>query len=119
MHAAMLDGGDGSAVAGVSGMQDFVGQTRSLSSDLVGNLYDGSYRQALRARLCPLTQCDCHIGYVHMPELGLYDTFAGGVLARIPAGASGLRSELVLRPEPLLRSVPLLKSAGAAGTRPR
>ncbi len=35
VHAAMLDGGDGSAVAGVSGMKGFVGQTRSLSSDLV------------------------------------------------------------------------------------
>ncbi|ACU70099.1 Radical SAM domain protein [Catenulispora acidiphila DSM 44928] len=87
--------------------------SRTEPTERLGNLYDGSYRQALRARLCPLTQCDCHIGYVHMPELGLYDTFAGGVLARIPAGAT------VLRPEPVLKPVPLLKSAGAAGTRPR
>ena len=48
VHAAMLDGGDGSAVAGVSGMQDFVRQTRSLSSDLVfsvdvGPLVDGDH----------------------------------------------------------------------------
>jgi len=35
VHAAMLDGGDGSAANGVSGMKDFVGQTISLSSDLV------------------------------------------------------------------------------------
>ena len=48
VHAAMLDGGDGSAVAGVSGMKDFVGQTRSLSSDLVfsidvGPIVDGDH----------------------------------------------------------------------------
>lgn len=46
VHAAMLDGGDGSAANGVSGMKDFVAQTRSLSSDLefsidVGPLVDG------------------------------------------------------------------------------
>ena len=48
VHAAMLDGGDGSAVAGVSGMKEFVRQTRSLSSDLVfsvgvGPLVDGDH----------------------------------------------------------------------------
>ncbi|CAM5561656.1 hypothetical protein SHIRM173S_08482 [Streptomyces hirsutus] len=32
--------------------------------DELGNLYDGSYRVALRPRACPLTRCDCHIGYV-------------------------------------------------------
>jgi hypothetical protein len=49
----------------------------------LGNLYDGSFRAALRPRPCPLLQCDCHIGYVHMPELGLYDTFGDGVLERV------------------------------------
>ena len=48
VHAAMLDGGDGSAVAGASGMKDFVRQTRSLSFDLVfsvgvGPLVDGDH----------------------------------------------------------------------------
>lgn len=51
----------------------------------LGNLYDGSYREALRPRPCPLTTCDCHIGYVHLETLPLYDVFAGGVLERIPA----------------------------------
>jgi len=51
----------------------------------LGNLYDGSYRAALTPRPCPLTVCDCHIGYVHLESLPLYDTFAGGVLERIPA----------------------------------
>ncbi|MEV0247630.1 STM4011 family radical SAM protein [Nocardia sp. NPDC050712] len=53
----------------------------------LGNLYDGSYRAALRPRACPLAVCDCHIGYVHLETLPLYDVFAGGVLERIPATA--------------------------------
>ncbi|MGW0775479.1 STM4011 family radical SAM protein [Streptomyces sp. NPDC002835] len=54
----------------------------------LGNLYDGSYRRALRPRACPLAVCDCHIGYVHLETLPLYDVFAGGVLERIPAPAA-------------------------------
>ncbi|MEV0062311.1 STM4011 family radical SAM protein [Nocardia sp. NPDC050718] len=51
----------------------------------LGNLYDGSYRAALTPRPCPLSVCDCHIGYVHLETLPLYDVFAGGILERIPA----------------------------------
>ncbi|WP_189857123.1 STM4011 family radical SAM protein [Streptomyces poonensis] len=50
----------------------------------LGNLYDGSYRAALAPRPCPLAVCDCHIGYVHLETLPLYDVFAGGVLERVP-----------------------------------
>lgn len=35
VHAAMFDGGDGSAAGGISGMKDLVTQMRSLMSDLV------------------------------------------------------------------------------------
>jgi MoaA/NifB/PqqE/SkfB family radical SAM enzyme len=52
----------------------------------LGNLYDGSYRSALRRRACENAFCDCHIGYVHLKRLPLYEVFAGGVLERIPAG---------------------------------
>ena len=52
----------------------------------LGNLYDGSYLRALRPRPCENALCDCHIGYVHLKRLPLYDVFAGGVLERIPAG---------------------------------
>ncbi|MEV0298789.1 STM4011 family radical SAM protein [Nocardia sp. NPDC050710] len=50
----------------------------------LGNLYDNSYRRALAPRPCPLAVCDCHIGYIHLETLPLYDVFAGGVLERIP-----------------------------------
>ncbi|MGI8334269.1 STM4011 family radical SAM protein [Actinomadura scrupuli] len=53
---------------------------------VLGNLYDGSFRAELRPRGCPLGTCDCHIGYVHLEPLGLYDVFAGGILERIPHG---------------------------------
>ncbi|WP_405988074.1 STM4011 family radical SAM protein [Streptomyces sp. NBC_00986] len=53
--------------------------------DELGNLYDGSYRAELRPRACPLAVCDCHIGYVHLESLPLYDVFAGGVLERVPS----------------------------------
>ncbi|MFG6446216.1 ester cyclase [Microbacterium sp. P07] len=48
VHAAMFDGGDGSAVGGVAGMVDLVTQMRSLMSDLVfspevGPLVDGDH----------------------------------------------------------------------------
>lgn len=52
----------------------------------IGNLYDGSWRAALRPRACVNGACDCHIGYVHLKPLGLRDVFAGGLLERIPAG---------------------------------
>lgn len=96
--------------------------SRQDPGERLGNLYgdgdDGSdgdsFRGRLRARLCPLAECDCHIGYVHMPELGLYDTFAGGVLARIPAD----RMLPVLSSPGSVRASSL-RSAGAAGTPPR
>jgi hypothetical protein len=55
----------------------------------IGNLYDGTWRAGLRPRPCPNTTCDCHIGYVHLRTLPLYDVFAGGVLERIAAVRSG------------------------------
>ncbi|WP_084958644.1 STM4011 family radical SAM protein [Thermoactinospora rubra] len=70
-------------------------------TEVIGNLYDGSALRALRPRPCPLAVCDCHIGYVHLEPLGLYDTFAGGVLERIPAvrwAASALEPPLAVTP---------------------
>jgi MoaA/NifB/PqqE/SkfB family radical SAM enzyme len=50
----------------------------------IGNLYEAEFRQALRAMPCTNATCGCHIGYVHMDDLGLYDRFGEGVLERIP-----------------------------------
>jgi MoaA/NifB/PqqE/SkfB family radical SAM enzyme len=52
----------------------------------IGNLYAPDFEACLQERPCPNDTCGCHIGYVHLDRLRLYDTFAGGVLERVPAG---------------------------------
>ncbi|BFV57324.1 hypothetical protein KCMC57_up24280 [Kitasatospora sp. CMC57] len=54
----------------------------------LGNIHDGSYLAGLAERPCPLPVCDCHIGYVHLETLPLYELFTEGVLERIPYGLS-------------------------------
>lgn len=48
----------------------------------IGRLDD--LEAALAPRPCPNLTCGCYIGYVHMPELGLYEVYGDGVLERIP-----------------------------------
>jgi hypothetical protein len=55
----------------------------------LGNLYDGTWTARRGERPCPNTTCDCHIGYVHLRTLPLYDIFAGGILERIPVFNAG------------------------------
>lgn len=53
----------------------------------LGNIFEQPLDLLLspRARACSRPTCGCHIGYVHLSELGLYDTFGEGLLERIPA----------------------------------
>jgi MoaA/NifB/PqqE/SkfB family radical SAM enzyme len=51
----------------------------------IGNLYDPDFEHALQERPCTRATCGCHIGYVHMDDLGLHDVFGDGVLERVPA----------------------------------
>jgi MoaA/NifB/PqqE/SkfB family radical SAM enzyme len=50
----------------------------------IGSIYDPGFAQALRPRPCSNDTCGCHIGYIHMPHLGLHDVFGEGMLERIP-----------------------------------
>jgi MoaA/NifB/PqqE/SkfB family radical SAM enzyme len=50
----------------------------------IGNIYRDDWAEALRDRPCENATCGCHIGYVHMDDLKLYDVFGDGVLERIP-----------------------------------
>ncbi len=52
---------------------------------VIGNVYSDDFDSRLRAQPCTRSVCDCHIGYVHRPELELYRLFGDGVLERIPA----------------------------------
>jgi hypothetical protein len=53
---------------------------------VIGNLYDGSFDAALRERPCPNETCGCHIGYVHLDDLGLARLYGDGLLERVPNG---------------------------------
>lgn len=48
----------------------------------LGNLYDADFADRLRPTPCTNETCGCHIGYVHMPHLKLYEVFGEGVLER-------------------------------------
>jgi MoaA/NifB/PqqE/SkfB family radical SAM enzyme len=50
----------------------------------LGNIYEEGWERVLQPRPCPNATCHCHIGYVHMPHLGLYEVFGAGVLERVP-----------------------------------
>lgn len=51
----------------------------------IGNLYEPNFERCLQPRPCSNATCGCHIGYVHLDRLKLYDVFGADVLARIPA----------------------------------
>jgi MoaA/NifB/PqqE/SkfB family radical SAM enzyme len=50
----------------------------------LGNIYEPGFEESLRPRPCTNATCGCHIGYVHMPGLDLYNLFGSGVLERVP-----------------------------------
>lgn len=50
----------------------------------IGNIYAKDFESGLVKRPCTNESCGCHIGYVHMETLPLYETFGTGVLERIP-----------------------------------
>ena len=56
-----------------------------LRPEPIGNIYDADFEPAAE-RPCPNETCGCHIGYVHLDRLGLYDRFGAGVLERVPFG---------------------------------
>ena len=49
---------------------------------IIGNIYDDNFQANLKESPCTNRQCGCHIGYVHMNDLGLYEVFGEGVLER-------------------------------------
>lgn len=58
-------------------------------SEPIGNLYEREgIEAALGERPCSNATCGCHIGYVHLDRLKLYETFGDGILERIPRRAA-------------------------------
>lgn len=53
--------------------------------EVLGNIYDPSFAEQLKPRLCPNATCGCYIGYVHRPALQWEQRFGSGYLERIPS----------------------------------
>ncbi|ULO06564.1 STM4011 family radical SAM protein [Paenibacillus sp. 19GGS1-52] len=51
---------------------------------VIGNLYRDGLEGLSAERSCRMQLCDCYIGYIHMPQLGLQDIYGSGLLERIP-----------------------------------
>jgi len=49
----------------------------------LGNLYETDILQLLAPKPCTNDTCGCHIGYVHMPHLGLDEVYQGRELERV------------------------------------
>jgi MoaA/NifB/PqqE/SkfB family radical SAM enzyme len=73
----------GSAVISVDG--DGIIRRCHFIKQPIGNIYEPGFERNLFDRPCTNDTCGCHIGYVHLDRLGLYDVFGDGVLERIPA----------------------------------
>jgi MoaA/NifB/PqqE/SkfB family radical SAM enzyme len=69
----------------------------------IGNIYEPGFERALVVRPCTNDTCGCHIGYVHLDRLGLYDVFGEGVLERVPAVGRHLRADVSYRRPPETR----------------
>jgi MoaA/NifB/PqqE/SkfB family radical SAM enzyme len=55
---------------------------------VIANIYDPNFEDALKPRLCPNETCGCHIGYVHLEHLEMDQIFGNGILERIPAATA-------------------------------
>jgi MoaA/NifB/PqqE/SkfB family radical SAM enzyme len=73
-HAAITVDGDGTA------------RRCHFIKEPIGNIYAPDFEEQLTPRACTGSICRCHIGYVHMDDLDLYELFGRGVLERIPDG---------------------------------
>lgn len=51
---------------------------------VIGNIHDPGFTDALRPRPCVNEECRCHIGYAHLEHLRLDHVFGEGLLERIP-----------------------------------
>ncbi|MGG4396575.1 STM4011 family radical SAM protein [Paenibacillus thiaminolyticus] len=60
---------------------------------VIGHLYRDGLEGLAAERACGMKNCGCYIGYIHMPELELNTTYAGGLLERIPMRHDSMRKE--------------------------
>ena len=53
----------------------------------IGNVYDPGFLDTLAPEpsACTNATCGCHIGYIHLPHLRMYEVYGEGILERIPS----------------------------------
>lgn len=60
-------------------------------NDIIGNIYNDDINNLRKKQsFCPNDTCHCHIGYVHMYDLNLYNIYFDNVLGRIPLNFIGI-----------------------------
>ncbi|MBL8717405.1 MAG: radical SAM protein [Myxococcales bacterium] len=59
----------------------------------LGNFFDDSLERVLGERPCPNATCGCHIGYVHLDDLGLASVYGDGILERVPRRLPVVRAD--------------------------
>lgn len=59
---------------------------------VIGHLYRDGLEGLSKKRACRMKCCDCYIGYIHMPELGLDRVYGDKLLERIASSADLVRS---------------------------
>ncbi|MFB9993314.1 STM4011 family radical SAM protein [Deinococcus oregonensis] len=78
----------------------------------LGNLYSGPLEALLQPRPCTRAFCECHIGYVHLPQLQSAEVYGAGLLARIPEGPQWADPAAYLERARQLMSAPQASAAG-------
>ncbi len=73
----------GSAVVAIEGNGDL--HRCHFVREPMGNIFRQDLASLLREEACPRETCHCHIGYVHVPSLGLAGLYGEGILERIPS----------------------------------
>lgn len=58
--------------------------------EVIGNIYEAEWQQALQPRACPRQTCRCYLGFAHLPSLGLERYFGDGLLERRPPAGAAL-----------------------------
>ncbi len=74
--------------------------------EAIGNLYEPDFESCLKMCPCTRSTCGCHIGYVHMNHLELYQVYGAGVLERIPLSFQSKPTLQTLGSEPTTTGAP-------------
>ncbi len=82
----------------------------------LGNLYEPGFENVLKRRACTNDTCGCHIGYAHLPGLGLDSVFGNGLLERIPSSNSWTPVQRQIPPESRIAETVITDQVSTSGS---